>query len=221
MLKLCTQDGYLDMTPEAIAARTRVPLKMVKDAIAELEAPDALSRTRDHDGKRLIRIDPERPWGWRIVNYVKYRQIKKEFDRQAYMRDYMHDKRVKQQCETSSLTQSNGGLTSPSASGSVQEGGAGEGNGSDLTALADWQITLDLERTRSMLRSEQDRSHSNPGLCAALEIEIARLVAEKCRRSPRPKPKPKAKRVVQEAPKSTATPELIAKLTADLKASVK
>jgi hypothetical protein len=38
-------------------------------------------------------IDPDRPWGWRIVNHAKYRNMSSQRDRAEYMREYMRGKR--------------------------------------------------------------------------------------------------------------------------------
>lgn len=65
--------GVVDMTPEAIAARTRLKLADVRRWITALEGPDPRSRTPDLDGARIVRLEPEgRAWGWRIVNWEKY-----------------------------------------------------------------------------------------------------------------------------------------------------
>lgn len=101
LLKLCDRDGVLDMTPEAIAARTRLPLDMVNEAIEALSSPDPRSRTRDYEGRRLIPLDSldslesKRGWGWLIVNYAKYREMKTQFDKGAYMAEYMQKYRAK------------------------------------------------------------------------------------------------------------------------------
>jgi hypothetical protein len=74
MLKLCDSKGVLDTTQEALARRTNVPVEIVKAAIAKLELPDPSSRTPNHDGRRIMRMDAHRDWGWQIVNFVKYRE---------------------------------------------------------------------------------------------------------------------------------------------------
>ena len=121
LLKLCDQTGLLDMTQEAIAARTRMPLEMVCEAIKALSEPDPRSRTHDHEGRRLILLDCKRGWGWKIVNYQKYRSMKTQFDRTAYMAEYMRNRRksskVKQEFNKS-LTESNELNSPPSASSS-------------------------------------------------------------------------------------------------------
>lgn len=86
MIVLCGPDGVVDMTPQALAARTSIPLEVITDGIAVLEAPDQYSRSPQEDGRRIERLDDHRPWGWRIVNYRKYRLMvsaeeKREADR--------------------------------------------------------------------------------------------------------------------------------------------
>lgn len=86
MIILCGPDGVIDVTPQALAARTSIPLDIIQEGLRVLEAPDQYSRTPDHDGRRIERLDDHRPWGWRIVNYRKYRMMvsaeeKREADR--------------------------------------------------------------------------------------------------------------------------------------------
>lgn len=93
LIVMADSDGVVDMTPESIAATTRYPIEMVKDAIKELEAPDPESRTCLQEGKRIIRLDNKRSWGWQIVNYNVYRSLHCEFDRKTYLRNYMRQYR--------------------------------------------------------------------------------------------------------------------------------
>lgn len=73
-LKLADPKGIVDMTPESIARRTNVPLEIVQKGIQELERPDPTSRTPALKGKRIVRLDAHRTWGWKIVNFIKYRE---------------------------------------------------------------------------------------------------------------------------------------------------
>jgi hypothetical protein len=141
MIVLADSDGVIDKTPEAIAARTRLPFDMVTDAIKELESPDPRSRTHEEEGRRIVKIDPGRDWGWRIVNYLLYRNMKEEFDRKSYMLRYMRKKRLKNQgCVEAvklSLTKANTvkrPLNFPPSSSlsTSKEGGAGEGGEVEL-----------------------------------------------------------------------------------------
>lgn len=96
MLKLADVDGVVDMTPEAISRRTNVPLEIVKAGIAALEQPDTRSRSSEHEGRRIARLDEHRDWGWVIVNYDKYRQMRDETDRKSYRAEWMRNKRREQ-----------------------------------------------------------------------------------------------------------------------------
>lgn len=75
-LILADRDGVVDMTPEAFSRRTNVPLETVRECIEKLMMPDPTSNTPDHEGKRLLPLTDEKPWGWQIVNYEKYRAIR-------------------------------------------------------------------------------------------------------------------------------------------------
>lgn len=75
MIVLCDADGIVDMTAQALAARTSIPLKIIEKGIAILEGPDPYSRTPDQEGRRIERIDAHRPWGWHLVNHEKYKTL--------------------------------------------------------------------------------------------------------------------------------------------------
>lgn len=94
LLVLADAEGVLDMTVEAIARRTNVPLEQVREAISALSSPDPQSRTGTDDGRRLLALDPGRAWGWRIVNYQEYRRIRDEEARREYFRTYRKDERA-------------------------------------------------------------------------------------------------------------------------------
>jgi hypothetical protein len=86
LIVLANADGIVDMTPQAIAARTSFPLDLIQRGIKFLEAPDPYSRTPGDEGRRIALIDGHRPWGWRIVNHGKYKGLrdmaqKREADR--------------------------------------------------------------------------------------------------------------------------------------------
>jgi hypothetical protein len=72
MVILADRDGVIDMTPEALAARTNVPLQDVLDAIKQLENPDPRSRSPKENGVRIKRLDDHRDWGWELINYEYY-----------------------------------------------------------------------------------------------------------------------------------------------------
>lgn len=93
MIVIADQEGFIDITPPALAARTGIPIEIIKKGIGVLESDDPYSRTSGENGKRIIRINKNRPWGWKIVNYKKYRDMASQEDRRKYMRGYMREYR--------------------------------------------------------------------------------------------------------------------------------
>lgn len=100
MIVIADDEGFVDITPQSFAAKTSIPLDIIMKGIEILESDDPYSRTEGDDGKRILRINEKRPWGWQIVNYKKYRDMASYEDRKAYMRQYMRNRR-KQEALTS------------------------------------------------------------------------------------------------------------------------
>ena len=99
MIILCDQDGILDMTAGAMSRRTGIPLEIIKQGIEILENPDKASRSPKESGKRIIRLNDHRDWGWQIVNHKHYRDLRTANDKREYMRVYMQEKRAKESKE--------------------------------------------------------------------------------------------------------------------------
>lgn len=97
---LADKEGIVDMTPEAISRETTIPLDIIKLGITALEQPDPDSRTPDEEGRRLVRLSETRSWGWRLVNYKHYRDLKREEDRKAYHRQYWHKRKLNNSTKT-------------------------------------------------------------------------------------------------------------------------
>jgi uncharacterized phage protein (TIGR02220 family) len=86
LIVLANEDGVVDMTPEAIARRTSIPMDIIAAGLEHLAKPDPHTRTPGEDGRRIVLLDDHRPWGWRLVNHAKYRALrnleqKREADR--------------------------------------------------------------------------------------------------------------------------------------------
>jgi len=96
LLVLADSSGAVDMTVEAIARRTNVPVNEVRKYIEQLCQPDPLSRSPLAEGKRLIPLDSGRDWGWQVVNFQHYRKLRDEEARRAYFRDTQRKYRAKQ-----------------------------------------------------------------------------------------------------------------------------
>lgn len=126
MLKLANIDGVVDMTHEAIARRTNVPLALVKHGIEELEKADPRSRNAEHEGRRLVRLDEHRDWGWLIVNYQHYRELASEEQRREKTRERVARFRQKKQRVTHSNAPATKANDSPSSSASTSSSLKGE-----------------------------------------------------------------------------------------------
>lgn len=103
MICLCDAVGVIDMTPEAIHGRTGIPLDIIQAGIEHLEAPDPGSRTPDMEGRRIERLDHHRPWGWRIVNHQKYRDLMNQEEKREADRVRIANKRALAKQEQMSL----------------------------------------------------------------------------------------------------------------------
>lgn len=95
LLKLADIEGVVDMTTEAISRRINLPIGKVQFGLVELAKPDPRSRSHEHEGRRILPLDSHRDWGWIIVNYQHYREIKDEEARRAYFRDAKRRERSK------------------------------------------------------------------------------------------------------------------------------
>lgn len=76
LIVLADADGVVDVTPQAISARTTIPLHIITAGLEFLALPDPYSRTPGEDGRRIVCLDEHRPWGWQIVNYLKYKHLR-------------------------------------------------------------------------------------------------------------------------------------------------
>lgn len=128
MLANASRDGVCDFMPQCIADATGKTIEVVQDSLRQLESPDNMSRTKTEDGRRIKRIDDERPWGWVIVNYEMYRQIADRDAMRAIERDRKRKQRMSSMCPGQSqkvheLTAS----ASASASSSLEEEGGMQG----------------------------------------------------------------------------------------------
>lgn len=80
LIVLSDCDGVVDVTPRALAARTGIPLEIIKHGLQALEQPDTESRSSEMEGRRIVKLDDHRSWGWRIVNHSQYRDTVSKSD---------------------------------------------------------------------------------------------------------------------------------------------
>lgn len=90
------------MTPAVISRRTGIPIEHIKAGLEILEKEDPYSRTPDENGRRIIRLDEHRPWGWRIVNHGYYRDLASRQDAREKAAERQRRKREKDRQGTDS-----------------------------------------------------------------------------------------------------------------------
>lgn len=95
LLVLADKNGVVDMTHEAIARRTNRPLDVIRKTIGILESPDPKSRRANDEGRRIIRLDEHRDWGWFIANYDHFRKLVSEEQRREKTRKRVQKHRNK------------------------------------------------------------------------------------------------------------------------------
>lgn len=74
VLSLADRHGVVDVTPQYLAGVTGLPLNEVTACMDRFCQPDSRSRSKAEKGARLVLIDPDRDWGWRVVNHAVYRE---------------------------------------------------------------------------------------------------------------------------------------------------
>lgn len=112
ILKLCN-NGVLDMTREAFVRRTNTPRDEVDRALEILESPDPSSRDPEHEGRRLLRLDAHRDWGWRVANWEKYDTIRSAEDARMKTADRVRRHREQKAQEQPSASEAKRPTTLP------------------------------------------------------------------------------------------------------------
>lgn len=91
LLAIADPTGHVIGTDVAIARRINLPVPQFQSDIGALMSPDENSNSKAEDGRRVVLSEGER--GYKIVNYLVYRDMKNEDQKRAYMRDYMRSYR--------------------------------------------------------------------------------------------------------------------------------
>lgn len=75
--------GIIEINPKLLAFTLGGSEKDVEAALEFLQQPDPESRSKEEGGRRLVR---EGQFQYRVVNFVKYRELRDEVDRREYNR---------------------------------------------------------------------------------------------------------------------------------------
>lgn len=90
MLAMADRHGRVFASVPGLANRARVPVEDARKAIETFLAPDADSRTPEHEGRRIEVMDG----GWRLLNHAKYRDIRDEEAILESKRKYINNRRA-------------------------------------------------------------------------------------------------------------------------------
>lgn len=91
MLAMADAKGAVYGSVPGLARRANVTLHEAEQALAAFMAPDAYSRTKDEDGRRIEEIDG----GWRLINHAKYSAVRNAEERREYKRKWDQENRAK------------------------------------------------------------------------------------------------------------------------------
>jgi hypothetical protein len=91
MLALRNQRHVVEGSIPGLADVARVSVDECRAAILKLESPDPDSRSKVHDGRRIVPVDG----GWLIVNGEKYRRAMSLDDRREYLRQKKAEERAR------------------------------------------------------------------------------------------------------------------------------
>jgi len=187
MLVLADKDGIVDMTPSSIARRTNILLEMVQAAIPKLERPDTSSRTPDHDGRRITRLDAHRECGWQIVNFNKYREsATKEMLRmgdadrkRAWRARYGKSSSPTPPTPNFQMQKQREKQTSPGLVRDMSETTTPLGA---LASLEDWQLQKELKCVKEDLKAARMGQQQDPALIKGMLNRKQSIEDEKRRR---------------------------------------
>jgi len=82
LLAMSDKNGVAEGSIPGLADLARVTLEECESALVKLMAPDKYSRTEEHEGRRIAKVDG----GWSILNHAKYRAKMSADERREYNR---------------------------------------------------------------------------------------------------------------------------------------
>lgn len=88
---MADRHGVAEGSVPGLADFARVSLEDCERALAVLQAPDRYSRSEDHEGRRILKVDG----GWLVLNHAKYRAKASEDDRREYLRKKQAESRAR------------------------------------------------------------------------------------------------------------------------------
>lgn len=103
MLSMADWHGCVYASLPGLANRARKTIREVEEALEVFRAPDPYSRSKEHDGRRIIDIDG----GWMLLNYRKHREARNAEALRESKRDWAARRRSASKSVEESRTESN------------------------------------------------------------------------------------------------------------------
>jgi hypothetical protein len=111
--------GFVIMTESAISRRIGATLEEVEWGIAELQKPDSRSKTPDSQGARIEALDGA-GYGWRIINFEAYRDLKSADDMREKTKERVRRFREAKKLQAGDVTPCNASVTPCNAGNTIQ-----------------------------------------------------------------------------------------------------
>lgn len=102
LLALADKNGEVWASVGGLAHAAGVDREACAKSLDILLSPDPDSRTKDHEGRRIVVIDG----GWRLLNYIKYREMGRAEDRREYFAEHKRKSRASKRTQLSTLSTS-------------------------------------------------------------------------------------------------------------------
>jgi hypothetical protein len=83
LLAMSDRDGYVGASIPGVATAAGVTLQEAETAINTFLAPDRYSRSKEHEGRRIVEADR----GWQLLNYARFRDMRDSEARKAWDRE--------------------------------------------------------------------------------------------------------------------------------------
>ena len=91
LLALANGDGIVESSLSSLAVMARVDKESCATAVEKLSSPDRESRTPEHEGRRIEKVDG----GWVVLNHGKYKAKMSLESRRAYVANKQKEYRAK------------------------------------------------------------------------------------------------------------------------------
>jgi len=102
LMLMADKRGYVHASIPGLAAQAVVSIENAAEALELFRSPDPYSRTKEHEGRRLIDVEG----GWLLLNYASHRGAAVEELSKQSKRDWYHRNKVRSKTRDDSLVES-------------------------------------------------------------------------------------------------------------------